>query len=157
MANSFLVATVALRILYVLGIVSFHMLDFVGLEQWCHGYNMIGMFFGLDITPFSLILSSLTIDFTISNTFEGLCDYILPVLHADEAILDTNIVHSIVADNTRGGMLLQQLLVHIHSQEKLGLPLSLTSARINASHQLIAMLNCLPLGNSSNCTGDNLL
>lgn len=160
-----MIATVALRVLYVLSIISLHLLDFVGLEAWCHDYNMLGMDFGLDITPFSLVDSSLSVGFTAFDTLEFgsalLIDLVLPVLHAEEVILDTNMVHpsfhSIAADNTRGGILLQQLLVHIHSEEKLGLPLYLTDQGIKASHQLIAMLNCLPIGGSSNYAGDNLL
>ena len=108
--NSFLIATVALRVLYVLSIISLHLLDFVGLEAWCHDYNMLGMDFGLDITPFSLVDSSLSVGFTAFDTLEFgsalLIDLVLPVLHAEEVILDTNMVHpsfhSIAADNTRG-------------------------------------------------------
>lgn len=120
------------------------------------------MDFGLDMTPFSLADSSLSIGFNISDTLEGLASYIsLPVVYADEGPSDYSQFHSsfdsIIADNTRGGRLLQQVLVHIHSHEQLGLPLYLSSAGIKASHSLISMLNCLPVDGSSAYAGDNLL
>lgn len=164
MANNFIIALVVARVLYVLATILLCLLAFVGLEAWSHDYYMLAIDFGLDLTPFSLVDSSLNVGFTVSDTLEAgfaLLIDLLPVAHADEGILDTNIVHSsfhsIAADKTPGGILLQKLLVHIHSEEKLGLPLYLTDTGIKASHQLIAMLNCLPLEGSSSYAGDKLL
>jgi hypothetical protein len=52
---------------------------------------------------------------------------------------------------------LSNVIYHIHDQNKLNLPLFLTSKGIKASHDLINMLNLLPENNNSNFKGDNLL
>jgi len=53
--------------------------------------------------------------------------------------------------------LLSKVIYHIHDQNKLNLPLFLTSKGIKASHDLINMINLLPENNNSAFKGDNLL
>ena len=65
--------------------------------------------------------------------------------------------HSILNDASRGGILMSQVIYHIHNQNKLNVPLFLTSRGIKASHDLINMINLLPVNNESNFKGDNLL
>ena len=65
--------------------------------------------------------------------------------------------HSILNDASRGGILMSQIIYHIHNQNKLNIPLFLTSRGIKASHDLINMINLLPVNNESNFKGDNLL
>lgn len=54
-------------------------------------------------------------------------------------------------------MLLSNIIYQIHGQNKLNLPLFLTSKGIKASHDLINMINLLPENNNSGFKGDNLL
>ena len=54
-------------------------------------------------------------------------------------------------------MLLSNIIYQIHDQNKLNLPLFLTSKGIKASHDLINMINLLPENNNSGFKGDNLL
>ena len=54
-------------------------------------------------------------------------------------------------------MLLSKVLYHVFDNNKLNLPLFLTSKGIKASHDLIRMINLLPENNSSEFKGDNLL
>lgn len=54
-------------------------------------------------------------------------------------------------------MLLSNVIYQIHDQNKLNLPLFLTSKGIKASHDLINMMNLLPENNNSGFKGDNLL
>ena len=65
--------------------------------------------------------------------------------------------YTILNDKSRGGVLLSNVIYQIYDQNKLNLPLFLTSKGIKASHDLINMLNLLPENNSSNFKGDNLL
>jgi hypothetical protein len=64
---------------------------------------------------------------------------------------------TILKDNTRGGLLLSNIIQNIFEQNRLGLPLFLTPKGIKASHDLINMLNLLPVDNSSKFKGDNFL
>lgn len=52
---------------------------------------------------------------------------------------------------------MSKIIYHIIDQNKLNLPLFLTSKGIKASHNLISMINLLPENNSSEFKGDNLL
>jgi len=54
-------------------------------------------------------------------------------------------------------VLLSNVIYQIHDQNKLNLPLFLTSKGIKASHDLINMMNLLPENNNSGFKGDNLL
>jgi hypothetical protein len=54
-------------------------------------------------------------------------------------------------------VLLSNVIFQIHDQNKLNLPLFLTSKGIKASHDLINMMNLLPENNNSGFKGDNLL
>jgi hypothetical protein len=63
---------------------------------------------------------------------------------------------TILKDKTRGGVLLSNVILNLHKQNKLGLPL-LTPIGIKASHDLINMLNLLPTNNNSKFKGDNFL
>lgn len=65
--------------------------------------------------------------------------------------------YSILEDKSRGGVLLSKVIYHIHNENKLNLPLFLTSKGLKASHDLINMLNLLPENNNSSFKGDNLL
>jgi hypothetical protein len=64
---------------------------------------------------------------------------------------------TILKDKTRGGVLLSNVILNLHKQNKLGLALFLTPIGIKASHDLINMLNLLPTNNNSKFKGDNLL
>lgn len=64
---------------------------------------------------------------------------------------------TILKDKTRGGRLLRNVILNLHKQNKLGIPLFLTPIGIKASHALINMLNLLPTNNNSEFKGDNLL
>ena len=57
--------------------------------------------------------------------------------------------YTILNDKSRGGVLLSNVIYHIHDQNKLNLPLFLTSKGIKASHDLINMINLLPENNNS--------
>jgi len=65
--------------------------------------------------------------------------------------------YTILNDKSRGGVLLSNVIYQIHDQNKLNLPLFLTSKGIKASHDLINMMNLLPENNNSGFKGDNLL
>jgi len=52
---------------------------------------------------------------------------------------------TILKDNTRGGLLLSNIIQNIFEQNRLGLPLFLTPKGIKASHDLINMLNLFPV------------
>ena len=65
--------------------------------------------------------------------------------------------NTILNDNSRGGVLISQVIYHIHDQNKLNLSLFLTSIGIKASHDLINMVNILPENHNSIFKGDNLL
>ena len=56
---------------------------------------------------------------------------------------------TILKDKTRGGVLLSNVILNLHKQNKLDLPLFLTPIGIKASHDLINMLNLLPTNNNS--------
>lgn len=60
-------------------------------------------------------------------------------------------------NNTRGGLLLQNLLTNLASKELLGIPLFLSPLGVAASQQLVDMLNLLPIDNSSSFIADNRL
>lgn len=64
---------------------------------------------------------------------------------------------TILKDKTRGGRLLRNVILNLHKQNKLGIPLFLTPMGIKASHALINMLNLLPTNNNSEFKGENLL
>jgi hypothetical protein len=64
---------------------------------------------------------------------------------------------TILKDNSRGGLLLSNIIHNILEQNRLGLPLFLTPTGIKASHDLINMLNLLSVDNSSKFKGDNFL
>lgn len=64
---------------------------------------------------------------------------------------------TILNDKSKGGLLLSKVIYHIHNENKLNLPLFLTSKGIKASHDLINMINLLPENNDSGFKGDNLL
>ena len=49
--------------------------------------------------------------------------------------------YTILSDKSRGGVLLSKVIYHIYDQNKLNLPLFLTSIGIKASHDLINMIN----------------
>lgn len=55
---------------------------------------------------------------------------------------------TILNDKTKGGLLLSKVIHHVHNQNKLNLPLFLTSKGIKAlappQHDLINMINLLP-------------
>ena len=51
--------------------------------------------------------------------------------------------YTILTDKSRGGVLLSDIIYQIHGQNKLNLPLFLTSKGIKASHDLINMINLL--------------
>ena len=53
--------------------------------------------------------------------------------------------------------MLSKVIHHVVDQNKLNLPLFLTSKGIKASHDLISMINLLPENNNSEFKGDNLL
>lgn len=53
--------------------------------------------------------------------------------------------------------MLSNIIQNIFEQNRLGLPLFLTPKGIKASHDLINMLNLLPVDNSSKFKGDNFL
>ena len=65
--------------------------------------------------------------------------------------------YTILNDKSKGGVLLSNVIYHIHDQNKFNLPLFLTSKGIKASHDLINMINLLPENNNSGFKGDNLL
>lgn len=65
--------------------------------------------------------------------------------------------HTILNDKSKGGVLLSNVIYHIHNENKLKLPLFLTSKGIKASHELINMINLLPDDDNSEFKGDNLL
>ena len=65
--------------------------------------------------------------------------------------------YTILNDKSKGGVLLSKVIYHMHSQNRLNLPLFLTSVGIKASHDLINMINLLPSDNNSSFKGDNLL
>jgi hypothetical protein len=65
--------------------------------------------------------------------------------------------YTILNDKTKGGILLSKVIYHVIDQNKLNLPLFLTSKGIKASHDLISMINLLPENNNSEFKGDNLL
>lgn len=65
--------------------------------------------------------------------------------------------HTILNDKSKGGVLLSNVIYHIHNENKLKLPLFLTSKGIKASHDLINMINLLPDNNNYEFKGDNLL
>jgi hypothetical protein len=90
-------------------------------------------------------------------TFHGL----VPVALNSNKLKDGLNIHpsfsTILKDKTRGGILLSNVILNLHKENKLGLPLYLTPMGIKASHDLIDMLNFLPTNNNSRFKGDNLL
>ena len=52
--------------------------------------------------------------------------------------------YPILEDQSRGGLLLKKVIYHLHDQNRLKLPLFLSSRGIKASQDLINMLNLLP-------------
>lgn len=114
-------------------------------------YNLLEFIINYDF--FNLSLSSLLIT-PILNTVsykgeEGKNNHINSKIHSSFS--------TILNDKSRGGVLLSNVIYHIHNKNKLNLPLFLTSKGIKASHDLINMLNLLPVNNYSGFKGDNLL
>jgi len=64
---------------------------------------------------------------------------------------------SIINDKSKGGILLSKVIYLLHDQNKLNMPLFLTTKGIKASQDLINMVNLLPENNNSYFKGDNVL
>lgn len=114
-------------------------------------YNLFEFIINYDL--FNLSSSSLLIT-PIINTVgdkgeEGKNNNINSKIHSS--------FYTILNDKSRGGVLLSNVIYQIHNQNKLNLPLFLTSKGIKASHDLINMINLLPENNNSGFKGDNLL
>lgn len=81
----------------------------------------------------------------------------LPVAHAEEPMSST--FDPIFADKSPGGILVGDVIRHVHNQNQLKVPLHLTQHGLDHSRRLITMLNDLPCvgSNSSKFMGDNYL
>ncbi len=146
----------ALRITYILMNV---FLCTVDLNDWEFYLYQFYHDFGLDIQYSHLCHNNVLLDWSFETHVLTIFEKCVPVLHAEESY-DLASIHpsfAVANDTSPGGLLVQKLLTNLISQEQLGLPMYLSPLGVQATAQLVHMVNSLPMNGDSNFTGDNLM
>ena len=151
-----------LRISYFTILGSLVFFNWVGNDIWLYYLFQFTSDFGLDITSLPITKYSFDSEWSLVSHVSLLLESVFPLVYADEINIDLIDIHpsfkTIALDTTKGGLLIQDVLKHIVQQNKLNIPIFLSSLGITETHKLISMLNYLPInGVDSMFVGDNKL
>lgn len=156
LAYKFKMLSMGIWVSYVLSCFAYSYLAFVGLDNWF--YNLHGCLnhFGLDSYSHSLLYYYLNMDLVITSVV----NLIIPTAFAEE--LSDPVMHPsfdpLLLDTSVGGLLVKDVIQHIHANNSMGVNLYLTPHGVSHVRGLVGMLNTLhEVQDTTRFTGDRVL